>query len=92
MTTQRKSKREFSKLILIVAGIINIAVITFCCVMVWRTQDLSPLAFLIPAVAGEVATGTAFYYNKAKAENQLKLAAEYGINLNGESFVDGDVG
>ena len=68
-----KTKMEFSKKILLVAGITNLAVIIFACVMMWRTFDTSPLAYLIPSVAAEVATGTGYYYWKAKAENQIKL-------------------
>jgi len=77
---------EFSKKILIVAAVINIAVIAFACVMIWRTGDLTPLAYLIPAVAAEVATGTGFYYNKAKLENKIKLMAAHKIKLSEESF------
>jgi hypothetical protein len=36
-------------------------------------------AYLIPAVAAEAATGTGFYYNKAKVENKLKLITAYKI-------------
>lgn len=68
---------EFSKKILLVAGITNLAVIIFACVMMWRTFDTSPLAYLIPSVAAEVATGTGYYYWKAKAENQIKLKQIY---------------
>ena len=42
----QKTKMEFSKKILVVAGIVNIAVIIFACVMMWRTFDTSPLAYL----------------------------------------------
>lgn len=64
---------EFSKKIMLVAGIINICLIAFACVMMYRTMDLTPLAYLIPSVAAETATGTGFYYAKAKAENRIKL-------------------
>lgn len=74
----QKTKMEFSKKILIVAGIVNIAVVVFTCVMMWRTFDTSPLAYLIPAVAAEVATGTSFYYTKARSENMIKLKKIYG--------------
>lgn len=70
---KKKPPKEFSKKILIVAGIINAVVIVFTMVMIWRTLDLSPLAYLIPSVAAEVATGTGFYYSKAKVENRIKL-------------------
>ena len=64
---------EFSKLILVVAGIANIALMIFACIMIWRTEDLTPLSYLITVTAAEVGTGTAFYYNKAKTENLVKL-------------------
>lgn len=83
----QKTKMEFSKKILLVAGVVNIAVIIFACVMMWRTFDTSPLAYLIPAVAAEVATGTGYYYWKAKAENQIKLKKIYG-NLKEEDAED----
>lgn len=79
---------EFSKKILIVAAIINILVIGFSCVMIVITRDLSPLCYLIPSVAGEVATGTGFYYAKAKAENKIKLMQKYGVEMTEDSFRD----
>nr|DAG32566.1 MAG TPA: hypothetical protein [Caudoviricetes sp.] len=77
---------EFSKKILIVAAIINILVVGFSCVMIFITRDLSPLCYLIPSVAGEVATGTGFYYAKAKAENKIKLMQKYNIEMTEDSF------
>lgn len=72
---------EFSKKIFIVVSVINIFVIIFTCIMIALTMDLSPLAYLIPAVAAEMATGTGFYYSKAKAENQIKLKKSYGMEI-----------
>ena len=84
---ENKKRREFSKQIMIWAGIINLAVILFACVMMWRTCDTSPLAYLIPSVAAEVATGTGFYYAKARTENVIKLKKIYDIPLEQEDFV-----
>lgn len=78
--------KEFSKKILIVAGIINAVVIVFTMVMIWRTLDLSPLAYLIPSVAAEVATGTGFYYSKAKVENRIKLMRQNKVTPNETHF------
>ena len=50
----KKKPLEFSKIILMVAGAINIIVIAFTLVIVWRTLDLTPLAYLIPSVGAEV--------------------------------------
>lgn len=68
---------EFSKIIMVIAMIVNILVIIFSCFMMWITHDLTPLCYLIPAVAAEVATGSGFYYNKAKAENEIKIARSF---------------
>ena len=78
---------EFSKIIMVIAMVVNILVIIFSCVMIWRTLDLSPLCYLIPAVAAEVATGSGFYYNKAKAENQIKLKKDNKMPLKDEDFI-----
>ena len=78
---RRRTKVEFSKKIMLFAGLTNVIVIGFTLIMVWRTCDLSPLQFLIPAVAAETATGTAFYYAKAKVENRIKLAKKYKMDI-----------
>ena len=83
---KKKPPKEFSKKILIVAGIINAVVIVFTMVMIWRTLDLSPLAYLIPSVAAEVATGTGFYYSKAKVENRIKLMRQNKVTTNETHF------
>jgi hypothetical protein len=79
---------EFSKIILMVAGVINIIVIAFTLIIVWRTLDLTPLAYLIPSVGAEVATGTAFYYTKAKVENRIKLMKANKVQPDENSFND----
>lgn len=78
---KQKPKLEFSKKILLFAAAINVVVIAFTLVMVWRTCDLSPLAYLIPAVAAETATGTGFYYAKAKVENRIKLMKQNKLEV-----------
>lgn len=85
---KKKPKMEFSKKILIVAGIINGIVIAFTMVMIWRTLDLTPLTYLIPSVAAEVATGTGFYYSKAKVENRIKLMKQNKVEPNDTHFSD----
>lgn len=79
--TSRKQKIEFSKLILYVVGAVTVVVTAFTLIMIWRTNDLSPLAYLIPAVFAELATATGFYYSKAKAENRIKLRKLYGPEI-----------
>lgn len=81
MSRRKKPKREFSKLILIAVGAVTVLVTAFTFIMVWRTSDLSPLGYLIPAVFGELGVGTGFYYSKAKAENRIKLRKLYGPDI-----------
>lgn len=85
---KKKPQMEFSKKILIVAGVINGIVILFTMVMIWRTLDLTPLTYLIPSVATEVATGTGFYYSKAKVENRIKLMKQNKVEPNDAHFSD----
>jgi hypothetical protein len=54
--------------------------------MIWITMDTTALAYLIPAVFTEMATGTGFYYSKAKAENKIKLMALNGVNPEAQNF------
>lgn len=72
---------EFSKLIMVVIGAVTVLVTAFTLTMVWRTNDLSPLGYLIPAVFAELAAATGFYYSKAKAENRIKLRKMYGAEI-----------
>lgn len=68
-------KIEFSKIIFVAVSIITFAVTIFSCIMAWITKDTSVLSYLIPAVFAEMATGTGFYYSKAKEENKIKISA-----------------
>jgi hypothetical protein len=81
---QVKAPIEFSKKVLYAAAIMTFLIVIFTMYMIWATKDLSPLQYLIPAAFAESATGTGFYYWKAKAENKLKLEKEYGIKPKSE--------
>ena len=78
MKRRSKPRREFSKIIVCTVGAVTIFVTAFTCVMVWRTSNTDALAYLIPAIFGEAATATGFYYSKAKTENRIKLRRQYG--------------
>ena len=78
MKRRSKPRREFSKIIVCTVGAVTIFVTAFTCVMVWRTSNTDALAYLIPAIFGEAATATGFYYSKAKIENRIKLRRQYG--------------
>ena len=71
-----KKRMEFSKKIFIGVSIATISVAIFSMYMMYKTNDLSPLSFLIGAVFTEFATATGFYYWKAKNENIIKLGGK----------------
>lgn len=77
--TAKKAKRkfEFSKIFLLLSVSLAIYIVTVSTVLMFRTNDLSPLSYLIPAIFAELATCSGFYYWKAKSENQIKIAEEY---------------
>lgn len=81
-----KKKVEFSKLIFVGVSVVTVAITVFSCRMIWITMDTSALAYLIPAVFAEMATGTGFYYSKAKAENKIKLMAANDVKPETANF------
>ena len=85
---RKKAPMEFSKKILIFAAILNVITVFFTFVMLWRTMDTSPLTVLIPAVAAETATGTGFYYSKARMENRIKLMKANRVEPTESSFTE----
>lgn len=84
-----KKRIEFSKLIFLFVAIIDIIVTYVAIHAFYITHDTSMFMYMIPAKAAELATGTAFYYNKAKKENLRKItnqlitdfADKYGIEV-----------
>lgn len=87
---KRRKKPEFSKIIFVGVSVLTLAVTIFSCVIIWRTQDTSALAYLIPAAFAELASATGFYYTKAKAENKIKLMRRSGIQPEASDFIDSD--
>lgn len=81
-----KKKIEFSKIIFIGVSVVTIAITIFSCIIIWQTKDTTALAYLIPAVFAEMAAATGFYYTKAKAENKIKLMAQYGVQPEASNF------
>lgn len=69
-----KKKLETSKVIIGYILILTTIVTIFTLYITLKTFDLTALGYLIPAIFAELATGTAFYYKKAEAENKIKLA------------------
>lgn len=65
---------EFSKKIFIGVTLGVMLVTIFAMYMVYETKDTSPLSYLITGVFAEFGVATGFYYNKAKAENKIKIS------------------
>lgn len=77
---------EFSKFIFWAAFSLTLGVTVFACALMWRTGDTSALAYLIPAIFGELATATGFYFWKAKNENRIKLLKRYNLKIEKEDI------
>jgi len=71
--TKIKYKAEFSKKILYVLWVSTTIVVALTFVLMWKTGDLSPLAYIIGGLFTELAAATGFYYWKAKNENMKKI-------------------
>lgn len=70
---KQKKPLEFSKKILIVLSLATIIIVVLSFVLMFMTQDLSPLSYIITGIFAELASATGFYYWKAKAENVIKI-------------------
>ncbi len=72
---------EHSKILTWIVSAVIVVVTAFTLFMVYITQDLSPLDKLIEMTFGAFAVVLAFYFNKAKAENRIKLRKKYGAEI-----------
>ena len=76
----KKTKREFSKSLLIQESIliwivtITAFVLAFVCVFVGFTASLPWISAMVGLPWAAYGVSQAFYYNKAKAENVLKIS------------------
>lgn len=80
MSTQkrsRKKKPEFSKQILTTAKWECWIITAFGLFFTAKGYDTSFFAYVIPVSWGGYAIARAFYYNKAKSENAIKLRTAY---------------
>ena len=75
MKIQRPKKREFSKTILRAVALATVVIVALSFILMWKTSDTTPLAYIIPGIFTELSAATGFYFWKAKAENQIKLDA-----------------
>lgn len=76
-----KSKTEFSKKLLYVNYTLVIIVTIAAFILMWRSNDLSPLGYIITGLFAEVTAATSFYYWKAKNENMVKISTGNRNNM-----------
>lgn len=95
----RVKKKEYSKVIttivLLVFSALAVGFIAFVCYEMHIQQDLSPVAYIGPSIAGILASGFGFYMWRAKAKSQTDLEWEKTKRLTShreqhpETFVEG---
>lgn len=73
---RHSNKLEFSKKITLFAGIAALLVIIGAYALMWHTGDLSELGTIISGTFAVIMVIVGFYFNKAKAENKIKIAKE----------------
>lgn len=91
---KKKTKVEFSKKIFYIITTLTVVIIFYSMALMWKTEDASALAYLIPAIFTELATCTAFYYWKARTENKIKLEKKYKVKIKEDTedeFIDDEV-
>lgn len=88
---KKKRKIEFSKIVVLILGIVGVAVLVASFHLMYLTLDLSPLMYIIPSTQAVIGVGLGFYFSKAKVENKIKLMKKYGVEPTEETFNEGDV-
>lgn len=68
-TRKKRKKLGFTNTMFLSIVILSIAVVIFACALMWHTQSTSGLAYVVPAVFGELATITGFAVKKSEREN-----------------------
>lgn len=63
-----------SKIILLVSYLIGVALTVVTIFGAFKGYDVSTIGIVTSAAYAEIAASNAFYYNKAKKENALKIA------------------
>lgn len=72
---------EFSKLILFAVAAVLLLVIIFAMVMIAITRDLGPIDWILGGLFSLADVSVAFYYWKARKENEIKLRVTYGKEI-----------
>lgn len=86
--SRHAKKREFSKIMAVIAVTMWLLVNLFGMVVVAITLDASPLAYILPSIDAVVGVVLGFYYWKARAENEIKLKKIYKDSDGGPSHTE----
>ena len=81
MNKENKPKKEFSKKIFNIVITLFIIVIFYAMALMWKTNTIDGLIYLIPAVGTLASVTIGFYYWKAKMENIVKLSKENDMSI-----------
>lgn len=73
----RRPKMEFAKKIFTGVSIGTSLIVLFVLAISWATQTTDALVTLIPCAFAELGVATGFYYDKAKAENKIKIEKSF---------------
>lgn len=88
---------EFSKLIFIINTVLVLFITIWgMCLFSYAVineimVDFAPIITLFGVIYTEYGATTAFYYNKAKAENKLKLAKKYKLDVGKIEFNEEEI-
>lgn len=77
-----KQRMEFSKKIFICTAILFTLVVIGSLALMWKTDSIEPLTYLIPSTAAMLTGNIAMYTWKSKIENVIKISKEYGLSIN----------
>ncbi len=70
---ETKPKKEFSKIIIAVTGVMFLGQLMCAIAWAWKEKDTSIFSYIVPSTAGVFGAAVVFYFNKAKMENVLKI-------------------
>ena len=81
---------EFSKKIFIALFSLFSVALILSFVLMFKTNDSTPLSYIIPSITGMLTIGVSFYYWKARTENCIKLKKENKLTADELSVITKD--
>ena len=71
-----KKSWGWSHSLTVIMIVIAVMTLIYSMLLMWKTNDASPLSYIFPSVFGVVGTCISFYLWKSKAENLEKMKRE----------------